>query len=149
MSPLDPFQVSIVTQLKTSTELADFIESAGRFRIYDEVPAEPDFPYLRVGDDFTTPEYLGCSDDWEIISKIHIFSRPEPDSTYRGKREAKVIAGLVAEVLVGSQQGETPPISVDGFDVYQWSVRSIRPWEENDDHGTIHAIAELRYLLSS
>ncbi len=149
MDPLDDFQIAVAGKLLASADLAVHLSDGGRSRVYDEVPSKRIFPYVVVGNDESRPEHLGCGEAWAIYSKIHIFSRPQPDSNFLGRREVKTIAAIISDELVGPQKGETPLISVNGYSLHTWETRSIRSWLENDESGTIHGLIELRYLLSS
>lgn len=107
---------------------------AGLPSVYDEVPPNPTFPYIAIGDDthvpFDTDDSLGS----EAIVTIHTWSR------YRGRKEAKTIQGIIYQRLTRA------PIPVTGFALvtieFDYSEVLVDP-----DGITRHGVQRFRVLL--
>lgn len=75
-APLGPsleLQGAIVTALKASTDLQSIIGSP--IRLYQDVPPNPVFPYITIGDDQNVPDLAQGLDGSEIYLTINVWSR--------------------------------------------------------------------------
>lgn len=104
-------------------------------RVYDSVPHEPTFPYIRVGDDQVLGDDDECEDLSEVFIRIHCWSRAV------GFPEVKTIAGNVRTRLKGAA------LTLSGFtvDVTEF-VQSLHL--EDPDGKTRHSVVEFRYLIT-
>ena len=64
-------------------------------RIYDEPPADAEFPYTVIGDDQVLDDGTDCQDGWEVFLDVHIWSRPATGSFLEAKAEGKVVVGAI------------------------------------------------------
>lgn len=48
----------------------------GDLNIFDSVPAEPPYPFVRVGEDQALGADNSCFEGWEYFHTLHIFARP-------------------------------------------------------------------------
>lgn len=112
-------------------------------RIYDEVPPGVVFPYIVLGDDQLIDD-SACGAAWEVVSTIHVFSRPS-DASVKGKRQAKQIADAVVAALGPAT------LDLNGF-VHQTSAdfetnfRDGRVFYE-PDRLTAHAVIVFGFLI--
>lgn len=65
----------------------------GIFRFYQDVPANPTFPYVTAGEGQTVPDLAECIDGSEVFPDFHIWSRG------KGFNEAKTISATLWSVL--------------------------------------------------
>lgn len=75
-APLGPsleLQIAINTALKASTDLQSLIGNP--LRLYQDVPPNPTFPYITIGDDQNVPDLAQGLDGSEIFLDIHVWSR--------------------------------------------------------------------------
>lgn len=84
-------QGAIVTKLKADTALRALIGNP--VRLYQDVPANPQFPYVIVGEGQNVPDLAECIDGSEIFNTIHVFSRAG------GYAEAKRIVATLDAAL--------------------------------------------------
>jgi hypothetical protein len=83
-------QGALVTVLKADAATNALV--AGR--IYDRVPNNAVFPYVRVGDDQVTPQHAECLyGSTEVFANCHVFSQAV------GKVEAKKISGAIVTAI--------------------------------------------------
>lgn len=87
-------QGGIKTALAASTDLATVM---GAFRLYQDVPEDPVFPYLTIGESQLVPDLAECIDGSEVFPVIHVWSR-----SHGGFEEAKKIAANVNVALTGA-----------------------------------------------
>jgi len=64
-------------------------------RVYDQVPENPVFPYVTIGDEQHVDDSTQCQDGWEIYPDVHVWSRPVNGS----KAEVKTLAAGVVEAV--------------------------------------------------
>ncbi len=88
-------QGGIKTALAASTDLATVM--GGTLRLYQDVPADADFPYLTIGESQLVPDLAECIDGSEVFPVIHVWSR-----SHGGFEEAKKIAANVFVALAAA-----------------------------------------------
>lgn len=135
--PSDPLQEAYVGALKASSDVKAVLGDPAR--VFDKVPAQPTYPYIRVGDDQILPEAYGCANTWEAHVTIHVWSRaaaPRP--------EVKVIANAIAGVMCSGP--DNPPFTPAGFVVEEWEFSSSNTNMEADGV-TAHGVLVFRYIL--
>lgn len=113
-------------------------------RIYDEVPANVQFPYVVIGDDQLVDDTASGA-SWEATSTIHIFTRPSDAAAVRGKREAKKIASAIIDALGPAT------LRFDGFvhrtsDEFETNFQSSRFFYE-PDRLTVHGVLVFGFLI--
>lgn len=115
--------------------LAESSPAVAGGRVYDQVPGDPTFPYVTIGDEQVLDDGNSCGDAWEVFSDIHVWSRPASGS----KAEAK---GIVADIvpLVVAIAG------VENFDVVSAQLQNSRTVRDPDGL-TEHAVLTFRFLL--
>lgn len=84
IGPSLDLQGAIATTLCADNELAALF--GGKVRLYQDVPANPSFPYITIGEGHLVPDVSDCIDGAEIYPVLHIWSRAS------GFEEAKKIA---------------------------------------------------------
>lgn len=106
-------------------------------RIYDRVPEGAVFPYVTIGDEQVINDGDQCTDGWEVIPDVHVWSRPVNGS----KAEVKTIAAQVVAAVLGIS-------AIDGFDlasVHHETTRFLR----DPDGKTEHAVLTFRLVISA
>lgn len=128
-------QRAIYATLKASSALSNAF--AGPPRVYDDVPKNPAFPYITIGDDQITDDGSDgeCVDAQEIFSTIHVWSRE------LGKIECKRINDAVRMAL-------TADFAVEGFALTLAQFRDSRVLQDPDGI-TKHGIVTFRFLIDA
>lgn len=135
--PSAAMQTAIHAKLVGSSDLATAM--GGAVRAYDKPPADPTYPYIRIGDDQPVGDSNGCADAWEFYATLHIFGRhataPRP--------EVKAIsnAALAAICTFGSLPAPA------GFTVVDAELQQARTYFEADGV-TVHGVITVRYLVN-
>jgi hypothetical protein len=106
-------------------------------RVYDKPPALPDrvFPYVTIGDEQVIDDGTSCADAWEILSDVHVWSRPNSGS----KLEVKTLTSAIVPLLAA-------PLAVVGHRVVEASLQSARTFRDPDGI-TEHSVMTFRYLV--
>jgi len=105
-------------------------------RLYDQVPAEPIFPYITFGDAQELEDEADCIDGTEHFLDLHVWSQA------RGRVEAKAISGVVREELRGTA------LTLDGHAFCLSEVESTRHLKDPDG-ATAHSILTFRVLTEA
>lgn len=87
-------QKAIVTILRADTDVKTLLGASPR--IYQDVPDQPTFPYVTVGEGQETPDLAECIDGSEIFPVLHVWSRT---SSFE---EAKKISATLRQALIGA-----------------------------------------------
>lgn len=87
--PLSVLQPAVRTALTGATAVTSRVGQ----RVYDRVPDNPTFPYLRIDIADAVDDDNACGQVWEVTVQIHIWSRAP------GRQEASLIAGPVRAAL--------------------------------------------------
>lgn len=99
------------------TLLADtgLCAALGGAKVYDWMPVEPDFPYVRVGD--------VTSDDHAHWIVLHAFSRG-------GREQAHIITGALLQALDGT------PLKLEGYRLVnlRFAIADIHPEADGKTH---------------
>lgn len=66
---------------------------AANINIYDEVPEDPVFPYVTLGEFSATQNDDNCGRRWQIAAIVNVFSR------YKGYKETKLIQADIDAAL--------------------------------------------------
>jgi hypothetical protein len=103
-------------------------------RIYDQVPAQPVFPYVTVGDVQVLPDKADCIDGSETFPQVDVWTR----ST--GYPETKQIATDVLAAL------DDQPLDVDGFNLVVFEFTEVR-YLRDPDGLTRHGVLTFHGLL--
>lgn len=82
--PTQPIQAAIYTALTGESGMAD---------VYDEVPETADYPYIVIGEAFTTPDNSHDRKAWRTVVTLHVWSDQQ------GFSEANGIAADIDAVL--------------------------------------------------
>lgn len=104
-------------------------------RIYDQVPAEPVFPYVTIGDEQVIDDSNTCQDGWEVYPDVHCWSRPETGS----KVEVKELAASVVAAVTGI-------VAITGFSLVSITHETTRVFRDPDGL-TEHAVCSFRVLI--
>lgn len=102
-------------------------------RIHQDVPADPDFPYVTLGEGDSVGDDNACFDSSDVAVPIHVWSRA------KGFQEAKSIAAAIRDAL-------KTPFAFDDFNNPVAEYRSTRTFRDPDGK-TKHAVVEFRYLI--
>lgn len=105
-------------------------------RVYDQVPRDPTFPYVTIGDEQLIDDSNSCSDAVEAYADVHIWSRPAGGS----KLEAKDLAADVIERLATQ-------ITVIGFANNLGLLETQRAFRDPDGK-TEHVVLTFKYLIA-
>lgn len=104
-------------------------------RVYDQPPANVDFPYISFGPVQPVNEEDACHDVQDVFVQLNIWSRKT------GSVEAKRIADAVCVVLATDLE----PV---GFEVFTQRIESVRHTREGDGK-TSRAIVNLRLSVGA
>lgn len=91
MSASLELQGAVAGLLKASAGLQALIGNP--VRLYQDVQADPAFPYITIGETQDLPDLAECVDGWEIYLTLHIWSRAG------GYAEAKQIGAALDDAL--------------------------------------------------
>ena len=89
-------QAAIVSKLKNDPGVTAVVGQ----RIYDEVPANPQFPYISLGDNQVLPDKAECIDGTEIFWQLDGWARDETFPVCKKISKAVVAAMDDQELLV-------------------------------------------------
>lgn len=123
---------------KLTTHAAMLAKFNGQVRAYDKVPAQPSYPYVRIGDDQTLPRGNACMEGWLFYATVHIFSR----DTIRPRMDAKEIGDAVLQAIATASSPPTPA----GYSVKDLDLQQSRAYMEPDGL-TGHAVVTVEYLV--
>jgi hypothetical protein len=102
-------------------------------RVHDAVPAKPVFPYVRIGEDQCIDASDACLGGFEIIVKVHVFSRAV------GRVETKTILAACRDAL-------NVALTLAGHTVKVSEFLTTRVLDDPDGL-TRHGVLELRYVI--
>lgn len=106
-------------------------------RVYDQVPPEPVFPYLTIGDEQLIDDSDQCTDAADVIADIHAWSRPADGS----KAEVKTIAAQAVAAL-------KTIAAIAGFELVSVQHETTRVMRDPDGK-TEHAVVTFRFVLTA
>ncbi len=126
------FRASQIALIRSDAPMVSLIGQ----RVYDAIPQEEVFPYVRVGDDLVLDFGAKLSPGQEFDFSFHIFDRSSPD---RGQFRVNQISARLYDLY------HEQPIAVSGFNPYLSRFRQSRV--ASDDGMTWHGISTFRLLL--
>jgi len=106
-------------------------------RVYDNVPADAQFPYHTIGDEQVSDNSGSCGPMWTVDCDIHTWSRPDSGS----KAEVKAARAAAFEAI--SNITDVPGYQCDGV-----SLETARTLSDPDGI-TQHDVMTLRFLINS
>lgn len=112
----------------------------GTWNVYDSVPAEPTYPFVRIGEDQPLGNDNGCFEGWEYFHTLHLFARPAPP--LGAMPTAKGMAGPIKAALVALEGTTQTGIRIDEV---EWE--GGRFYTEADGI-TAHGVLTCRFLLT-
>ncbi len=109
-------------------------------RIYDRPPADPVFPYLTIGDeqvinDGGSDSDQTCRDGWEVISDVHVWSRPKTGDKAVLKQTVATVTTTIIAIT-----------SIDDFDLISINLENSNS-NRGSDGNTEHAILSFRFVI--
>ena len=102
-------------------------------RVYDHVPQDVTFPYVRIGESNAQPDDADLVDGTDELLTIHIWSR------YRGQKEIKQIMDAIHTVL------HHQDLTVTGRTHAHTSVAGVQSFLDPDGL-TQHGVMQIRIL---
>lgn len=101
LGPSLDLQNAVAELLRASADLKALCGNP--VRLYQDVPANPKFPYITIGDSQDVPDLAGADDCFldgsEIFFDLHVWARPPTGGTAQEKQiGAAIRAALPAEV---------------------------------------------------
>jgi hypothetical protein len=132
--PSHAMQAAVYTKLAADTGVRALIGNP--VRLYDKVPNEPAYPYVRLGEDQAVGDSNQCWDGWDFYVTLHIFSRHEQTP----RPEAKSIANAIG-VALGDNASLIAPA---GFHVSEVELEQSRVYFEQDGV-TAHGVMTFRF----
>lgn len=119
-------QVSIVSVLVANAGLQSLLGNP--VRVYQDVPTNPQFPYLYVGDSQVLPDRFECIDGKEIFVDIHAYS------TDKGFSEVKRICAVIADLL---NDANLTVVEHNCVDIYLSNERTFKDSPSLTKHGVL------------
>jgi Protein of unknown function (DUF3168) len=123
-------QAAIVSKLKNDSGVQAVVGQ----RIYDEVPSNPTFPYISIGDNQVLPDKADCIDGTEIFWQLDGWAR-DPTFPMTKSISKAVVAALDDAVL-----------TVSGYDSIVVEINTIN-YLHDPDGITRHVALSFRFLL--
>lgn len=137
--PALAIQGALVAALKADTSLKAL--AGNPVRVYDRVPENPVYPYLRVGPGQSVGDDNPCFNSTEVNASVDVFS------TKPGFPECKRIAAHVRRVMKQeftlNDEGSPP---APAFLLVEAEFVTTR-YLDSPDGLTSHAVVEFRYLV--
>lgn len=125
-------QAAIVGKLKADAGVQAVVGQ----RVYDEVPPNPTFPYISIGDNQVLPDKADCIDGTEIFWQLDGWAR---DQTFP---MVKSISKAVVAAL------DDQEITVTGYAVIVCEINTIN-YLHDPDGITRHAAINFRFLIQA
>lgn len=104
-------------------------------RVYRSIPTNAPLPYIKLGEDQVIDDSDDCQDGSEIISTVHVWSKPETPQAMEGRRIAAALRVELQADLV-----------IPGHDLVLAAFVSKSFTTDPDD--STHAILTFRYLTT-
>lgn len=131
MSASNALQKAEVAALRASTALS--VLTGGVARIFDHVPDEVAFPYVRIGEHQEVDDSTTADRGFEVYSTVHTWSRAS------GRVEVKALNAAVRDAL-------DAPLTLTGFRLVSRDFVDARVMDDPDGL-TKHGVVTLRYLI--
>lgn len=132
-------QGALVAALKADASLKALVSDP--VRVYDRVPENPTYPYLRVGPGQTTGDDNSCWNASEVFASVDVFST-EPGFP-QCKRIAAHVRRVMKQEFVLNDEGSPP---APAFLLVEAEFITDR-FLDSPDGLTSHAVVEFRYLV--
>ena len=125
-------QAAIVGKLKNDPGVQAVVAQ----RVYDEVPPNPTFPYISLGDPQVLPDDADCIDGTEIFWQIDGWAR-DPTFPMTKKISKAIVAAL-----------HNQDITVDGYAVIVSELNTTNHLRDPDGI-TRHCAVSIRFLIQA
>jgi len=125
-------QAALVSKLKNDSGVQAIVGD----RVYAEVPSNPTFPYISVGDNQVLPDKADCIDGTEIFWQLDGWSR-----SHTGPEEKQISKAVVAAV-------DDQPLSVSGYDAVVVEINTVN-YLRDPDGITRHVAMNFRFLIQA
>jgi len=132
-----PLRAALLTLITADATMIALIGTPLPVRVFDYVPQETPFPYLRVGDDAVTDWGDKTTPGQQFLQSFHIFDRTPAN---RGQKKVNEIQARLYALLHEQQ------VTVTGGTAYL--VRFDDQRALTDDGLMWHGISRYRFLLS-
>ena len=105
----------------------DRLRSTLSCAVYDDVPDNPQYPYVVIGEDTSGDWSTKLVSGEEVTSTNHVYSR------YRGSKEVKRILDEMVQSVTKS------PLTLEGFKVVTTEVEFLQVYKESREirHGVV------------
>lgn len=130
--PSLPLQAAIVARLKNDSAVQAVVGQ----RIYDEVPANPTFPYISLGDNQVLPDDADCIDGTEIFWQLDGWARDQHYPTCKQISQA-VVAAL-----------HNLPLTITGYSNVICELNTVN-YLHDPDGITRHVAINIRFLIQA
>ena len=125
-------QAAIVSKLKNDTGVNAVVGQ----RIYDEVPPNPTFPYITLGDNQVLPDKADCIDGTEIFWQLDGWAR---DPTFPMPKQ-------ISKAVVAAMDDQEIPIS--NYAIIICEIANIN-YLHDPDRITRHVAISFRFLIQA
>lgn len=125
-------QAAIVGILKSNSGVQAVVGQ----RVYDEVPNNPTFPYISLGDNQVLPDKADCIDGTEIFWQIDGWAR-DPTFPVTKRISKAVVAAL-----------DDQAVTVDGYSVVVCELNTTN-YLRDPDGITRHVAISFRFLIQA
>lgn len=127
------FHTAQEAALRGSAELQAAL--GGTVRVYSVVPTNQTFPFIRIGDDQILDDSDDCQEGSEIVSRVHVFTAPNPPQA----QLVRSIASAIRDTLKAD-------LGIAGHDTILSEFVDTQHLSEPD--GVSHAVLTFRYLTT-
>lgn len=127
-------QAAIVGKLKNDAGIQAVVGNPAR--VYDEVPMNPTFPYISIGDNQVLPDDADCIDGTEVFWQIDGWAR-DPTFPMTKKISKAIVAAL-----------HNQEITVSGYAVIVCELNRT-DYLHDPDGITRHCAVNIRFLIQS
>jgi hypothetical protein len=125
-------QAAIVSRLKNDAGVTAVVGQ----RIYDEVPANPTFPYISIGDNQVLPDDADCIDGTEIFWQLDGWARDPHFPTVKQISQA-VVAAM-----------HNLPLTITGYNNIICELNTVN-YLHDPDGITRHVAINIRFLIQA
>jgi len=125
-------QAAIVSKLKNDAGVNAVVGQ----RIYDEVPNNPTFPYISLGDNQVLPDKADCIDGVELFWQIDGWAR---DPTFPMTKQ-------ISKAIVAALDDQ--PLTLSGYNAVVVEINTIN-YLHDPDGITRHVAVNFRFLIQA
>lgn len=123
-------QDAVVKRLKADAVVVALVGA----RIYDEIPAGANFPYVNIRGGQVNGDDIECADISEVYFQIHAWAKPPSAGG-----TVKKIAGAIRDAMKAT-------LTLTGFVVEIQEYQQTQ-WLDDPDGLTRHAVVEFRFII--